>query len=267
MKECEQNFDYINMEFEYVDNIPVAFCRPDKEKSNNSIAVWLPYLGGNKETGAKELQRLAAHGYFSVSIDPWLHNERKDEIRNLVFSDFKAYMWQILGITAMNAYRVVDWAADTFKLHDEVVAGGLSMGGDIAIVLAGIDTRISRVGAVAASPDWNRPGMTDVMDSKKIIEQGNPTNFGKWLYNELNPMTNLASFHRPLQMHIELGKSDTHINPQWTIAFKQELCRDYPAVERNLEVVINEGYDHLSLLQSKGIIDRTIRFMTGEKQK
>ena len=65
------------IEFEYVDTVSIAFCRPDKEKSKNSIAIWLPYLGGDKETGIKELQKLASCGYFAISIDPWLHGERK----------------------------------------------------------------------------------------------------------------------------------------------------------------------------------------------
>lgn len=269
MKKNKQNIDYNNIEFEYVDNIPIAFCRPDKEKSNNSIAIWLPYLGGDKETGAKELQKLASRGYFSISIDPWLHGERKGKlkkgIRSLVFNQFRAYMWQILGITTMDVFRVIDWAIDTFDLNDDVVVGGLSMGGDIAIALAGIDTRIRKVAAIAASPDWNRAGMTDVMDSKKIIEQGNPSNFGKWLYDKLNPMTTLESFHRPLMLHIELGELDTHINPQWTITFKKALCKNYSDADRNIEIVINEGCNHLSLIQRKSIIDKAIDFMTEEK--
>ena len=66
-----------------------------------------------------------------------------------------------------------------------------SMGGDIAIALAGIDNRIKRVSVVAASADWLRPGMKDVFDPDKIIEQGEPTNFGKWLYDRLDPLTHI----------------------------------------------------------------------------
>ena len=267
MKKTKQDIDYNNIEFEYVDTIPVAFCRPNKEKSNNSIAIWLPYLGGDKQTGAKELQKLASCGYFAISIDPWLHGERKGKlkkgIRSLVFNQFRTYMWQIMGITTMDVVRVIDWAIDTFDLNDSVVVGGLSMGGDIAITLAGIDKRIKKVAAIAASPDWDRTGMTDVMDSKKIIEQGNPSNYGQWLYDKLNPMSNLDSFCKPLKLHIELGETDTHINPQWTIAFKKALYENYPEADSNIEIVINEGCNHLSLIQRKSIIDKAIDFMTG----
>ncbi len=258
------------IEFASVDNVPVAFCRPNENESNNSIAIWLPYLGGDKETGVKELQKLASHGYFALSIDPWMHGERKgngnNEIRTLVFRDFKAYMWQILGITTMDVYRVIDWAIQSYKLGDNVVAGGLSMGGDIAIALAGIDKRVRRVSAIASSPDWNRSGMTDVMDSKKIIEQGNSTAFGKWLYDKLNPSTNIQNFSNLPFIHVELGALDTHINPIWTNNFKNKLCESYPNAEHKIEIVINEDCNHLSLIQRKSIIDKAIDFMS-EKNK
>ncbi|MEE1963932.1 hypothetical protein V1387_14650 [Allomuricauda taeanensis] len=181
-----------DIEFEYVNDIPIAFCRPNENESNNSLAFWMPYLGGDKESGAKELQKLASYGYLAISIDPWLHGDRKgdlkEDLRGLVFQEFRKYMWQILGITTLDVFRVIDWAIDTFKLNENIVAGGLSMGGDIAIALAGIDTRVSKVAAIASSPNWERPGMTDVMDATKIIKQGKSTNFGKWLFRTLNPM-------------------------------------------------------------------------------
>nr|WP_319997166.1 hypothetical protein [uncultured Draconibacterium sp.] len=257
-----------NIEFEYVTNIPIAFCRPDENRSNNSIAVWLPWLGGDKETGAKELQKLASHGYFAISIDPWLHGDRsgdlQEDVRTLVFQEFRKYMWQILGITTLDVFRVIDWAIDTFKLNKNVVASGLSMGGDIAIALAGIDARVSRVAAIAASPNWERPGMTDVMDATKIVNQGDSTNLGKWLFNKLNPMTNLNSFARPLQMHIELGELDTHINSQWMFDFKNGLSCDYKNAEHNIEIVVNKGLNHVSLLQNEEIIDRAVNYLIGE---
>jgi uncharacterized protein len=264
------NIENKAIEFVNVDNIPVAFCRPNENDSNNSIAIWLPYLGGDKETGVKELQKLASHGYFALSIDPWMHGDRKGignkGIRTLVFKDFKAYMWQILGITTLDVFRVIDWAIQSFKLDGNVVVGGLSMGGDIAISLAGIDKRVSKVSAIASSPDWNRPGMTDVMDSKKIIEQGKPTPYGKWLYDKLDPTTNSQNYSNLPFMHIELGALDTHINPNWTDDFRNTLCEIYPNAEHKIEIIINEGCNHLSLMQRKTIIDRAINFLIIDKK-
>lgn len=266
MKNSENHIENNSIIFEYVGNIPIAYCLPNKDKANNSIAIWLPYLGGDKEAASKELQILASRGYFSISIDPWLHGERKGtlkrDIRDLVFNQFRFYMWQILGITTLDVFQIIDWAIDTFDLNDEVMIGGLSMGGDIAIALAGIDKRIKKVAAIGASPDWNRAGMTDVMDSKKIIEQGNPSNYGKWLYDKLNPTTNLKSFSKSLKLHIELGEFDTHINPQWTIAFKEAIYKNYSDTDDNIEIIINKGCNHLSLIQSPNIIERAIDFMT-----
>lgn len=52
------------------------------------------------------------------------------------------------------------------------VAGGVSMGGDVAIALAGIDARVRRVATVGSTPDWNRPDMRDLRDPAKVIDQG-----------------------------------------------------------------------------------------------
>lgn len=257
------------IEFEHVDNVPVAFCRPDEYTSNTSIAIWLPYLGGNKETVKTELQTLASYGYFAISIDPYLHGERKGKLKEgingLVFKEFRTYMWQILGITTMDVCRVIDWAIGMFGLREDVVIGGLSMGGDIAIAVAGIDKRIKIVSVIGASPDWKRNKMTHVMDSTKIIEQGVPSHFGQWLYDILDPITNLQYFHRPLKMHFELGGSDTHIRPEWTVDFKKKLTELYSKAEQNIEIIINEECDHLSLIQCKNIINRAIIFLTKEE--
>ena len=172
----------ITVEYVAVDEIPVAFCKPNPKYANGSVALWIPYLGGDKKTGLTELQTMAEAGYFAISLDPAQHGDRclsqESDLRVRVFDNFRAIMWNILGTTVLDAFRVLDWAIDKYKLNNDIVAGGISMGGDIAVSLAGIDKRVRKVAAIAASPDWKRSGMTDVMDSTKVIAQGNPTAFG-----------------------------------------------------------------------------------------
>jgi cephalosporin-C deacetylase-like acetyl esterase len=93
------------------------------------------------------------------------------------FSQFRRNVWPILGHTTLDAMRVLDWAVESFQ-PDELVAGGVSMGGDISIALAGIDERVGRVAAMIATPDWTRPGMTILNDPDSLIEQGEPTPYG-----------------------------------------------------------------------------------------
>ncbi|MDD1728000.1 MAG: hypothetical protein LUQ50_02890 [Methanospirillum sp.] len=254
-------------EFVNVDDVPVAFCRPDESVANGSLAVWLPYLGGNKETGIRELQQLAASGYFAISLDPWQHGDRKgtttSSLRTRVFKEFRANMWPVLGITTLDTYRVIDWAIATYNLSGDVVAGGVSMGGDIAIALAGIDQRITRVAAIASTPEWTRPGMTDVMDPKKIIDQGIPTHLGEWLYKTLNPMTNRSAYSRAPAMHLEFGATDTHVSPQCALAFKEALEKECPAAAQAITIILNDGCNHLSLIQKHSIAKRAVEFLIG----
>ena len=53
------------IEYAAVDEIPVAFCKPDPKFTNGTIALWIPYLGGDKNTGLTELRALAKAGYFA----------------------------------------------------------------------------------------------------------------------------------------------------------------------------------------------------------
>jgi len=42
----------------------------------------------------------------------------------------------------LDAFCVLDWAVSKYKLNNGIVVGGISMGGDIAVSLAGIDKRV-----------------------------------------------------------------------------------------------------------------------------
>lgn len=257
--------DLITLEYATVDEIPIAFCKPSPKLANGTIALWIPYLGGDKSTGLTELQALAEAGYFAISFDPIQHGERhspqEPDIRSLVFQNFRAVMWNILGTTVLDAFRVLDWAVSKYKLNNDIVVGGISMGGDIAVSLAGIDKRVRKVAAIAASPDWMRPGMTDVMDSTKVIVQGNPTPFGTWLYSQLDPLTNLGNYGHAPQILFELGEADTHISPLHALGFKEKLSEKYQDSAAAIEIHINSGADHLTVIQDHAVLTRCIQFL------
>src|SRR5689334_23306534 len=95
------------------------------------------------------LERLAGAGSAAVSIDPWQHGERGTEsgeqLAVRAFGGFRRHMWPILGQSTLDCLRVVDWALARLGATAPVVAGGVSMGGDIAVALAGVDERVTRV--------------------------------------------------------------------------------------------------------------------------
>lgn len=62
-----------------VDGIPVLWSTPESEVAIGRLALWLPFLGGTKETVAPFLRRLSDAGYLAVSLDPWQHGERSTE--------------------------------------------------------------------------------------------------------------------------------------------------------------------------------------------
>jgi dienelactone hydrolase len=248
-----------------IDNIPVAVCLPAGEP-RGKLAVWLPYLGGDRHTVLHELKMLANAGYVAISLDPWLHGERKDNskasLRTRVLKDFRAVMWPILGYTTLDTFRIIDWAIREYSLAGDVVAGGVSAGGDIALALAGIDKRIVRVAAIASTPDWLRPGMTDVMDQSKMIDQGEATPQAQWFYDQLNPATHTPRYlNRPLAMHFELGGADTHIPAKHMMDFRDKIQAASPHQAASINIRLVEAAKHISLIQKRAALNACIEFL------
>jgi len=244
-----------------LDDIPLCYVRPDKIEG---IALWIPYLGGTCGSCADTLRNLGERGFLAISLDPWGHGDRawgrKPSVRTDALKRFRLIMWQILGLTVLDCSRIIDWAREELDGTGPVVAGGLSMGGDIALALAGMDRRVSRVAGVASSPDWYREGMADVMDPGKIIAQGEPSVFSQWLCDMLNPASNLESFHRDLSVRLEYGKRDTHILSSWGHEFKGKL--ETRRAESTVSIVETEDATHISLIQKKAVLIRAVSFLS-----
>ena len=231
-----------------VADIPVLIACPDTTKAGGRLALWMHFLGGSKEAMVPFLLRLAQAGVAAVSFDAWQHgqrtNEPLDQLMIRAFSQFRRNVWPILGHTTLDAMRVLDWAVESFQ-PDELVGGGVSMGGDVAVAVAGIDHRVGRVAAMIATPDWTRPGMTALDDAKTVIDQGGPTAYGQWMFDHLNPMTHLGSFARAPAITFQLGENDLHINRENVVRFKAALAGADPDAAAQVDIRVHSSLDHL----------------------
>ena len=247
-----------------VDDIHVLVARSDGAGSSGRLALWMHFLGGTKEMMTPFLVRLAEAGVTAVSFDAWQHGERTEELSDQLmtraFSQFRRNVWPILGHTTLDAVRVLDWAMDRFS-PEQVVGGGVSMGGDIAVALAGIDDRISRVAAMIATPDWTRPGMRMLADPETVIDQGEPTPYGQWMLDHLNPMTHLEFFARAPAIAFDLGENDLHIHADNAIAFKAALALEHPAAADQVQIRIHPGLDHLGAGRDPGVEDACLDWL------
>ncbi len=252
---------------EKVDAIPVIYIAPAAKNDRHQIAVFLPYLGGTKEAVATQLARLAERGFTAISFDPWRLGERGDgddrAVMNLVFSHFRRNMWPILGQSTLDAMHVLDWACEHFDVRtDNIVAGGLSMGGDISVALAGADHRVTRVAAVVATPDWTRPGMTRVGEPENIIEQGVPNPYGAWFYDHLNPTTHPHNYAHGPAIAFELGADDTHVPPASALAFHNNLKAAAPVAAARMRVTTHQGLDHIGAVRDQAVVEAALNWMS-----
>ena len=137
---------------------PVAANRNATVGENTDQRIWLPFLGGTKDAMLPMLERLAGAGFFAVSIDPWQHGERSTEspthLRDRLIGAFRRDIWPAIDQSALDTMWVLDWITAHHDVSSSgVVAGGLSIGGDISVALAGIDQCVGRVAAIGSTPD------------------------------------------------------------------------------------------------------------------
>ena len=184
-----------------VDHIPVVWVEPAPRRPGGPLALWLHPLSRAKGDSVPFLRELAGAGFVAVGFDAWQHGERAAEsgerILERVFGGFRRHMWPILGQTTLDALRVLDWAVAELGAGPEVVAGGVSMGGDVAVALAGVDERVARVAAIVSTPDWSRPGMRGLADPSCLRARRTPTPGGSTTISIRSPTSTPTRAARP----------------------------------------------------------------------
>ena len=136
------------------------------------------------------------------------------------------------------------------------------MGGDISIALAGIDHQVTRVAAVAATPDWTRPGMHSVTDPATLIDQGEPTAYGQWLYYQIDPASHPHHYTHGPAIAFELGANDTHVPPASATEFHTALRSTAPLAAQRMHITQHAGLDHLATVQDEQVISTALDWMT-----
>jgi dienelactone hydrolase len=232
-----------------VDHIPVVWVEPAPRRRAAPLALWLHPLSRTKEDAVPFLRELAAAGFVAVSLDAWQHGQRGTEsgeqILERVFGGFRRHMWPILGQTTRDSLRVVDWAIANLDAGSEVVAGGVSMGGDVAVALAGVDKRVTRVASIVSTPDWTRLGMRNFTDPSRLLPQGQADAYARWFYDHLDPLTHLDAYARGSAIAFECGADDTHVPPDGAHRFQAALKEAYPHVAERVRVTVHPGVGHM----------------------
>jgi dienelactone hydrolase len=239
------SIDSIEVTKNWVDDIPVIYINPGEEGTDKRLVIFLSGLGGTKEGLVSYLKDIAGKGDIALAFDNYRHGERgsetRDEIHARVFSNLRKYGWPILGQTVLDAQKVIDWAIETLGVKPGIYIGGISMGGDISIVLAGIDKRVKKVAAVVATPDWLRPGMHNLTQPDLVLPPGTPDTYARFFYDAFNPYTNLSKFVNTPPIRVIVGKNDNHIPPENIERFKSELAKQSPAAAEKIEIVYVDG--------------------------
>ena len=223
-----------------VDSIPLIYLQPDND-DRGKLVIWLTGFSGSKESCRAQLEALTALGYTALSFDPWQHGERMradvDELRARVRGNIRRYFWPILAETAREVPRIIDWALAQFSVDEQVGIGGISMGGDISVVAAGIDRRIALAVPWVATPDWLRPGTNEPVGEADADTQA--------CYDEFNPLTHLDRYAHCPRIVFQNGAEDEQVPPDGSIRFRDALRQShYRDCPERIDAILHPGIPH-----------------------
>ena len=236
----------ISATFTHVDHIPLMWITPNKWQQSTKLAIWLPGGTGTKEDTRPYLKQLASAGFLAVSFDPWLHGERgvgesPEKMFVMAMNDFPNTIWPIIGQSSLDVLKVIDWAFTEYAIMPPVCIGGLSLGGDIAIAAAGIDSRIGVVSSIIATPDWLRPGMHA---QGRLVQFGKVGAYAQFFYENINPLTNLSGYTHCPAIAFECGADDDHVPPDGALRFQTALQHTYLEQPDRLRVTLHPNVGH-----------------------
>ncbi len=230
----------------HVDHIPLLWITPNKRQQPTRLAIWLPGGTRTKEDTLPYLEQLASAGFLAMSFDPWRHGERgtgetPEQMFAIAMDDFPNTIWPILGQSSLDVLKVIDWVSSEYAITPPVCIGGLSLGGDIAIAAAGIDSRIGVVSSIIATPDWLRPGMHA---QGQLVQSGVVGAYAQFFYDNINPLTNLSGYAHCPAITFECGAEDDHVPPDGALRFQTALQQTYQEQPDRLRVNLHPNIGH-----------------------
>lgn len=227
--------------------IPTIYLEPVASTSRR-LVIWLPGFTDDKESTLPVLRELAAAGFVALSFDPVDHGARShrtgrtitdiDSGQFVAETDGRLYrhFWSIEAETAEEVPRIIDWAEAELGVEASVGMGGKSMGGDIAVVAAGLDTRIEAVAACIATPDWRKPGSIYQLSAPNPVVQAQ--------YERYDPLSNLARYRHCPAITFQCRAEDSVVPAGGAQRFAAALAPAYAHAPDSLEVVLDPGRGH-----------------------
>jgi hypothetical protein len=120
---------------------------------------------------------------------------------------------------------------------------------------------LRELAAIVATPDWTRPGMRDLFDPSRALPQGRPDALAQWLYDHLDPMTQLDAYARGAAITFECAADDTHVPPDGALRFQRALREAHPAAAERVRVSLHPGLGHLDGARDRALAGNALAWL------
>ncbi len=251
-----------------IDDVSVVLLMPQEVPAGRELVLWLSHLGGSVEKERPTMTRIVEAGYPVVGFDLPGHGQRATTADPHAFAaevlaSYRLRMWPLLGRSTLESMKVLSWAQQQLNSPTRpVAAGGVSMGGDVAVALAGIDDRVRRVAVVGSTPNWERPGMRNIGDPDQLLDQGQADRYARWFADHLDPASHLERYRRQLSIVFELGGADHHIPAANAMDFRRALVDLEPEAEDRIRISVRDGLDHFGVTTNEDALQAAIDELT-----
>jgi len=134
--------------------VPAVLYRP-KDIEKPPCVLFLHGYGGNKDNARFAAALMIPQGFAVLAIDARLHGERAEAGRTLLSVEGLAGPDRPMVATVIDNRRALDYLQTREDLDAERIGVmGVSMGGMLGSVLAGVDERVDAAALIVAGGSW-----------------------------------------------------------------------------------------------------------------
>jgi fermentation-respiration switch protein FrsA (DUF1100 family) len=210
-------FDAVNVLIDACDGDRIPVALRSKDAQRRPCLVFVAGLGNSITQATQTALSFVGQGYTTLAVEPRYHGTRVEAgITALDAARDPQTLEEMIRLSVSDLRRALDYLIGTGRCErDEVAYVGLSFGGILGSILAGVDDRVGAAVLVVAGGDW-RPFVAEAEDQillPESIDEKDPDRFEEAL-DLLDPVDPVRWIGRASSPILMINGRDDQIVPE-----------------------------------------------------